>query len=464
MMRCVRIIASNNPKSSWWREWLRAILVYRQPRMAAALAIGFSCGLPFILLSQTMTAWLRQAGIERTAIGMLTWVTLVYAIKFLWAPVVDRLQLPVLFRLLGRRRSWMLLAQAGIVLCMLNLSRLSPGDSLATVGWGAFFLAVAAATQDIAGDAWRVEIAPPEQQGAMAAAYQLGYRIAIITGTAGAFWVAADYGWHLSLTAMAGMSGVGILATLLTHEPAVTAARESLMQEQRVVDWLAARPHWPAWLRALGSQFIGAVVCPLTDFFVRLGWRAGALTFAFICTYRLTDYVGGVMANPFYIDHGYTLKQVATVVKSFGLIATLFGVVLGGIVVARFGILRALLAGSLLIMCSNIGYSVLASTPINLIALGSINAFDNIAIAVHGVSLLAFLASLTSARYTATQYAVLSSIYALPGKMLMGGSGWVVDQIDYPPFFLYAASLSIPGLVLLFFVARSRRTARAAEA
>jgi len=447
----------SQPKQPWWRSWIKAALVYRQPRIAAALALGFSCGLPFILLSQTMTAWLRQAGIERTAIGMLTWVTLVYAIKFLWAPVVDRLQLPVLFRMLGRRRSWMLLAQAGIVFGMIHLSQLAPGDSLAAVGWGALFLAVVAATQDIAVDAWRVEIAPAQEQGAMAAAYQLGYRFAVIVGTAGAFWVAADHGWHLSLSAMATLSALGIAATLLTREPATTAARESLMQEQRVVEWLARRRHWPEWLRVLGANFVGAVVCPLTDFFVRLGWKSGVLIFAFVCTYRLTDFASGVMANPFYIDHGYTLKQVATVVKFFGLFATLSGVLIGGVLVARFGVLRAMLVGSVLIMCSNLGYSGLASSPLSVVLLGCVNAFDNVAIAVHGTSLIAFLATLTSARYTATQYAVLSSIYALPGKMLMGGSGWVVDQIDYPAFFIYTACLSIPGLLLLYFVARARR-------
>lgn len=450
-------VAEAVAKEPWWRGWLRAVRVYGQPRIAAALALGFSCGLPFILLSQTMTAWLRQAGTERTAIGMLTWVTLVYAVKFLWAPVVDRLRLPVLFQLLGRRRSWMLLAQVGILVGMINLSQLSPSESLATVGWGALFLATVAATQDIAVDAWRVEIAPPHEQGAMAAAYQLGYRLAVIIGTAGAFWVAADHGWHLSLTTMAILSGIGIAATLLTREPRVEAARESLVQEQRVVNWLAARPHWPAWLRAFGANFIGAVICPLTDFFVRLGWRSGALIFAFICTYRLTDFAGGVMANPFYLDHGYTLKEIAAVVKFFGLFATLGGVLIGGLIVARFGVLRALMIGSMLIICSNLGYSGLARAPLDIVLLGCVNAFDNIAIAVHGTSLIAFLASLTSARYTATQYAVLSSLYALPGKLLMGGSGWVVDQIDYPSFFLYTASLSIPGLVLLYFLARSRR-------
>jgi PAT family beta-lactamase induction signal transducer AmpG len=394
---------------------------------------------------------------------MLTWVTLVYAIKFLWAPFVDRVRLPVLFKLLGRRRSWMLVAQVGIVFGMAHLSHLRPADGLSAVGWGALFLAVAAATQDIAVDAWRVEVAPTDEQGAMAAAYQLGYRLAVIAGTAGAFWVAADHGWHLSLTAMASLSAIGIIATLSTREPSPTAARQSLDQERRVVDWIGRRPHWPSWLRTIGAQFIGAVVCPLTDFFARLGWKSGVLVFAFICTYRLTDFASGVMANPFYIDHGYTLKQVATVVKFFGLFATLGGVLIGGLIVARFGVLRALLVGSVLIICSNLGYSGLASSPLNVLLLGCVNAFDNIAIAVHGTSLLAFLASLTSARYTATQYAVLSSIYALPGKMLMGGSGWVVDQVDYPAFFMYTASLSIPGLILLYFVARVRANAGNAE-
>jgi len=404
-----------------------------------------------------MTAWLRQAGIQRTAIALLTLVTLPYTIKFLWAPVVDRLRLPLLFPLLGRRRSWMLLTQAGILFCMLRLSRLTPGDNLAAVGWDALFLAVIAATQDIAVDAWRIEVAPPEQQGAMAAAYQLGYRLAVIAGTAGAFLVAAGHGWHLSLATLTALSAIGMAATLLAREPVVNAAGTSLLQEQRVVDWLERRTHWPDWLRAAGAQFVGAVVCPLTDFFTRLGWRTGALILAFVCTYRLTDYAGGVMANPFYLDHGYTLTQVATVVKIFGLIATLSGVLIGGVIVARFGVLRALLIGSLLIMCSNLGYSGLASSGLNVVLLGCVNAFDNIAIAVHGTSLLAFLATLTSARYTATQYALLSSIYALPGKMLMGGSGWVVDRIDYPAFFIYTASLSLPGLVLLYFMARSPR-------
>jgi MFS transporter, PAT family, beta-lactamase induction signal transducer AmpG len=449
-------------KSPWWKGWGRAILVYRQPRMAASLALGFSCGLPFMLVFQTLSAWLRQEEIERATIGMLAWVGLLYSIKFLWAPVVDRVELPVLFRLLGRRRSWMLVTQVGLIFALVNMAGQNPSpENITLVAFSALAVAFCSATQDIAVDAWRIEAAPPDEQGAMAAGYQLGYRIAIMVGTAGALWIAADYSWHLSYMVMAAMMGVGIIATLLTPEPKVVAARESLQQEERVVAWLEARPDWPAWLRTVGSTFVGAVICPLTDFFARNGLKVGALLFAFICTYRMGDYAMGVMANPFYLDQGYTLKEIAAVVKAFGLVSSLAGVVIGGVIVARVGVLRALLVGAVLVMLSSVNFSLLAtSQTTNVVALGLVNSFDNLSLGVHGTSLLAFLASLTSARYTATQYAVLSSIYALPGKLLMGTSGIVVDHIGYPTFFIYTASLTLPALVLLVLIWRHYRPAQ----
>jgi PAT family beta-lactamase induction signal transducer AmpG len=440
------------------RGWLQAVLVYRQPRMAAALALGFSCGLPFILVGQTLSAWLRQAGIERATIGMLAWVALVYTVKFLWAPFIDRLKLPVLHGWLGRRRSWILLAQIAIVLAIANLARQDPAHDIVAVALAALFIAVASATQDIAVDAWRVEAAPPDEQGAMAAGYQLGYRVAVMVGTAGTFWIAADHGWLVSYMTMAVFAGIGIVTTLLTSEPDAPVTANLPLQEQRVVDWLAQRRHWPEWLRTLGSTFVDAVVCPLTDFFTRYGLMMGMLLFAFIGSYRLTDYAMGPMANPFYIDHGYTLKEVAAVVKAFGLVAALLGVVIGGVIVARFGLIRALALGSIMMMFSNLGFAALSMTDTpDLVLLGCVNSFDNIAYNVHGTSLLAFLASLTNTRYTATQYAVLSSIYALPGKLLMGTSGFVVDAIGYSRFFIYTATLSIPGLLLLFWLARRAR-------
>jgi MFS transporter, PAT family, beta-lactamase induction signal transducer AmpG len=423
--------------------------------MAASLALGFSCGLPFMLVFNTLSAWLRQEGIQRATIGMLAWVGLVYSIKFLWAPIVDRWELPLLYRLLGRRRSWMLLAQAGIALALVNMAGQHPQQSITLVAFAALAVAFCSATQDIAVDAWRIEAAPPDEQGAMAAGYQMGYRIAILVGTAGALWIAADHSWHASYAVMAAFMAIGIATTLLIPEPAAPVARESLLQEQRVIDWLSHREHWPHWLRSLGATFVGAVICPLTDFFTRNGWKLGALLFAFICTYRMADYAMGVMANPFYLDQGYTLKEIAAVVKAFGLPSSLAGVVIGGIIVARLGIQRALFVGAALVMLSSVNFSMLAGSGTrNLVALAVVNSFDNLSLGVHGTSLLAFLASLTSARYTATQYAVLSSIYAMPGKLLMGTSGIVVDRIGYPTFFLYTASLSIPALILLFILVR----------
>ncbi len=448
------------------RGWLDAILVYRQPRIAAMLFLGFSAGLPFMLVFQTLSAWLRQVGIERATIGMLAWVGILYSIKFLWAPVVDRVPLPLLHGWLGRRRSWMLVAQIGVATGLAYVAHADPATSLMPVALGALFIAFCSATQDISVDAWRIESAPVNLQGAMAAAYQLGYRVAILTGTAGALWIAQEVaeqdgqidlqaGWLASYTTMAVLMVIGIITTLVIREPEVTAARSSVMTEERVIVWLAQRTHWPETLQRAGAWFFGAVICPLIDFLKRYGLALGLLIFAFISTYRLTDFAMGVMANPFYLDQGYTLKEVAAVVKTFGFGMSIVGVLLGGTVVAKLGTVRALVLGSVLVIVSNLAFAALAlSGERSLVGLAIVNSMDNLALGVHGTSLIAFLSSLTSARYTATQYALLSSLYALPGKILMGWSGFVVDAFGYPRFFVYTASLSLPGLLLLYFLLR----------
>jgi MFS transporter, PAT family, beta-lactamase induction signal transducer AmpG len=437
------------------RGWLGAVLVYGQPRMLSMLALGFSSGLPFMLIYSTLSAWLRQSGIERATIGMLSWVSLVYTLKFLWAPVVDRWRLPVIGRLLGQRRSWMLLAQVGIAAALLALSRSDPRVQVAHMAGLALLLAFAAATQDVAIDAWRIESAPVREQGAMAAAYQLGYRLAILVGQAGALWIADDLGWAKSYSTMAALVGVGVVTTLLVREPQRVAPLTSVLTEQRVVDWLARRAHWPDSLRHAGAWFLGAVLCPVLDFFARYGATLGLLIFAFIGTYRLTDYTMGSMANPFYLDLGFTLKQIAAVAKIYGTALSVVGILVGGLAVARLGRTRSLVLGSALVIISNVSYGILAARgEPSLIGLASVISLDNFAQGVHGTALIAFMSSLTSVSYTATQYAVLSSLYALPGKLLMGTSGIVVDHIGYPPFFLYTAALSIPALLLLYGLSR----------
>ena len=246
------------------RSWKEAVLVYRQRPVLSMLFLGFSAGLPFYLVFQTLSAWLRQDGIERATIGMLAWVGLVYTLKFIWSPIVDRLRIPLLYGWLGKRRSWMLLAQVGIGAGLLNLAGSSPATDITHVAVGALFLAFCSATQDISVDAWRIESASLDQQGAMVAAYQLGYRAALITGSAGALGIAQGYGWATSYTVMASLAGIGILTTLLVREPAASVRKAAADGEERAAAWLAARPHWPVPLRNLGASFIGAVVCPFT--------------------------------------------------------------------------------------------------------------------------------------------------------------------------------------------------------
>ena len=448
----------------WWRGWLAAIAAYRHPRVAAMLFLGFSAGLPFMLVFSTLSAWLREVGIERATIGMLSWVGIIYSIKFFWAPVVDRLPLPLLGRLLGRRRSWMLLAQCGIAIGLFNIAQLDPVGHLAALAALALLVAFSSATQDIAVDAWRIEAAPQPMQGMMAAAYQLGYRIAIMVGSAGALWIAADYGWTAAYSAMAAMVGIGILTTLLIPEPEPRVARESLEQEARVVDWLERKAHWPDSLRQLGAWFVGAVVCPFVDFFTRYGTKLAVLMLAFIASYRLTDFTMGVMANPFYLDVGYTLKEIAAVAKLFGVVSSIVGVLLGGIAVARLGTVRSLAFGSIAVIASNLMFMLLAfQDDPSLTGLAVVVSADNLAMGIAGTALIAYLSSLTSASYTATQYALFSSMYALPGKLLMGTSGFVVDAIGYPWFFVYTSSLGLPALVMLFFLARGREAKRIAD-
>jgi MFS transporter, PAT family, beta-lactamase induction signal transducer AmpG len=436
------------------RGWLDALRVYVQPRMLSMLALGFSSGLPFMLIYSTLSAWLRQSGIVRSTIGMLAWAGLAYSFKFLWAPIVDRLRLPLIGRL-GQRRSWMLLAQLSITLALVAISRSDPKQDVLHVAALAVWLAFSAATQDIAIDAWRIESAPVRAQGEMAAAYQYGYRLAILVGTAGALLIAAEVSWSRSYVTMAALMGIGLLTTLAVREPRRVALQVSVLTEQRVVNWLERHTHWPAAIRHGGAWLLGAVLCPVLDFFARNGLGLGLLLFAFIGTYRLTDFTMGVMANAFYLDMGFTLKQVAAVVKIYGTLLTLAGILVGGFAVARLGRTRSLLLGSVLIMLSNLAFAALAAhgEP-SVLGLGTAISMDNFAQGVHGTVLIAFMSSLTSASYTATQYAVLSSLYSLPPKLLMGTSGFVVDAIGYPQFYVYTAALSVPAVILLYFLSR----------
>jgi len=446
------------------RGWLDALRMYGHPRVASMLFLGFSAGLPFLLVFSTLSAWLAQAGVQRATIGMLSWVGITYSIKFFWAPVVDRLPLPLLTRLLGRRRSWMLVAQVGLACGLAGIALHDPATDLRAVVLCALLVAFSSATQDIAIDAWRIESAEVAMQGAMSAAYQLGYRIALIVAGAGALFLAAEQGWHNAYFTMAALVGIGLVTTLLVAEPERRVSRNTVLQEERVLRFIEQRAHWPEGLRHAGAWFTGAVVCPFIDFFQRNGWKLGALILCFVGLFRLTDITMGVMANPFYLSLGYTLKQVAAIAKGYGVVMSILGAFLGGLAVAHWGAMRTLVIGGVLVILSNLCFAGLAlhGEP-SLTGLALVISADNLAAGLAGSAFIAYLSGLTNTAYTATQYALFSSLFTLPGKLLGGASGYVADELGFVGFFVYTSALGLPALWILWRLNRQLPSPSAAS-
>lgn len=439
------------------RTWGDALSIYSHGRVVAMLFLGFSAGLPFLLVFSTLSAWLREAEVTRTTIGFFSWVGITYSIKFFWAPVIDRLPLPYLTRRLGRRRSWMLVAMVGIAAGLLGMAATDPAQNLTAMALFALLVAFSSATQDVAIDAYRIEAVDIELQGAMAATYQLGYRIALLVAGAGVLYAADLAGWPFSYQGMAALTLVGIATVLLIAEPAAGRDDSAISREARVVGFIARSAHMPARRRAAIAWLIGAVVCPFVDFFARNGAMA-ILILLFVSLFRLSDITMGVMAYPFYIDLGFSKSEIATVVKFFGFFMTIFGALLGGVLVARYGVMRPLLLGAVLIAATNLLFAGLAATGRDLTFLTLVISADNMTGGFAGTVFIAYLSSLTNTAYTATQYALFSSLMTLPGKLLGGASGAIVDAFGYVEFFIYASAVGLPAIFLAFvLMARAAR-------
>lgn len=427
--------------------------VYLHARVLVMLFLGFSAGLPFLLVFSTLSAWLTDAGLTRSAIGFFSWIGITYSIKVLWAPVVDRLPLPGLTTRLGRRRGWMLLAQAGIALGLVGMAVTDPLTGIPLLVACALLVAFGSATQDIAIDAYRIEAAVPEWQGAMAAMYILGYRLALLVAGAGAFYVAEFGSWSLAYLVMAGLMGVGMLTVLLIREPQARVSADTVMREQRVVDFMARSAHLPNGLRVAYAWFLGAVVAPFLDFFSRNGAFA-LVILLFIGMFRLSDITMGVMANPFYLDLGFSKPEIANVTKVFGFFMTILGAGLGGLLVARWGLMRPLLLGALMVSATNLLFAWLALVGPDLTLLAVVISADNLSGGLAIAAFVAYLSSLTNTAYTATQYALFSSFMTLPAKFLGGFSGLIVDAHGYASFFVYASALGLPAVVLVLVLMR----------
>lgn len=442
------------------RSWRDAFAIYLQPRVLGMGFLGFSSGLPFLLVFSTLSAWLTTADVSRTTIGFFSWIGITYSIKFFWAPVIDRLPLPVFGWLLGRRRGWMLLAQCGLMAGLFGMASTDPSADLEQLAWFGLLVAFASATQDVTVDAWRIESVADDLQGAMAATYQAGYRLAMLTAGAGSFYIAAVSSWPMAYTVMASLVGVGMVTVLLLGEPEASVSRDTSVREQWALDWLAARSDRPGWLRGIQTWVVGAVVCPFVDFFARYG-RLAITILLLVSLFRVADITLGVMANPFYLDTGYTEAEIASVSKIFGLIMTLGGAGLGGVLVVRYGILRPLLAGAVLTAVTNLVFAWLATLDDpGMAALAMTVSADNLSGGMAGTAFIAYLSSLTNTAYTATQYALFSSLMTLPGKFIGGFSGWVVDQFGYGLFFSYTAVAGIPAVLLLIWLIRHDRAQR----
>ncbi len=435
-----------------WGETLR---VYLEPASLRMFALGFSAGLPLLLVLGTLSFRLREAGLDRTTIGYLSWVGLAYGFKWCWAPLVDRLPIPGLTRWLGRRRSWLLASQLCIVAALCGMALADPRSQLDVVVWCALAVAFASATQDIALDAFRIESADARRQGALAATYQTGYRLAMIWAGAGVLWLAAraevtpavaavtqaasapgalyqQAAWTTAYLVMAASMAVGVVTVLFSREP----ARVELPPARNLAEWLR-----------------GALVEPFADFLRRYRGHA-LLILLLIGTYRISDVVMGIMANPFYVDMGYTKDEVAAVTKVYGVIMTLVGAFIGGALSLRLGVMRVLMLGAILSAASNLLFAWLAGHGHDVTALVMVISADNLSAGVASAAFIAYLSSLTNVSYSATQYALFSSMMLLAPKWLAGYSGAFVDAFDYPTFFMSTAALGLPVLVIIALASR----------
>ena len=424
-----------------WREVAAGLT---RPKVAVMLALGFASGLPFMLVGNTLGFWLREFGVALSAIGFLSWVGLAYSLKFLWAPIIDKVDAPLFGRWLGRRRGWMAVSQLLVITGLMGMAWWQPQGGLLVFTALALLTAFASSTQDIVIDAWRIESADSDEEIALlTAAGQLGYRGALLLTDALILILAGAIGWAASYEVMAACMAAGLLATLLAREPlaaVMTGKAPSLLS-----------------LRGLADAIAG----PFIAFFKAHG-RNAALVLAAVSLYRLADFAMGPMANPFYADLGIAKETVGAVRGSIGLIATIAGVAVAGVMALRLGFIITLLTGAVLGPGSNLAFAALALHGPNIELFSTAMVIDNFATGFAGTALVAYMSSLTSIGYTATQYALLTSFYALLGKVLKGWSGTVVEALTVGPdlmhayalFFTGTALMGIPALLLCVLLAR----------
>ncbi|RKZ90044.1 MAG: MFS transporter [Gammaproteobacteria bacterium] len=502
------------------KSWLGSVQSFLQPQVITMLFLGFSAGIPLLLIFSSLSLWLIEAGVQRSTVTYFSWAALGYSFKFLWAPLIDRLPVPLLTRLLGRRRAWLLVAQFLVIGAIVLIAFIDPSqgeDYLVLMAFAAILLGFSSATQDIVIDAYRIESADASLQALMSSTYIAGYRIGMLASGAGALVLASYFGsekghysymaWHWTYLCMALFMLIGVFTTLFIPEPLIKKSSETKHTTRQYLQFLmlfiiciivfiatyvvlktpvsSAKQMLASLsgiipitsfimesLRLLTSLImVGFIayllsyfklvdkelvwesyIAPVNDFFQRYGKTIALVLLVFIGFYRVSDIVLGVIANVFFQEIGFTKLQIATVVKTFGLVMTIAGGFLGGILALHFGVMKILFLGALLTVITNLLFMLLASAGNDIVLLYLVISADNLSAGLASAAFVAFLSSLTNISFTAVQYAIFSSLMTLMPKLIGGYSGSIVESIGYSNFFLVASLMGIPVLFLLYFL------------
>lgn len=441
--------------------WWDAAAVYRQRPVIILLFLGFASGLPFGVLADPLVAWLVEAGVAKTEVGLIALVSIPYSLKFLIAPFIDRLPLPVLTRIFGRRRGWALLAQAALIGALLLLGGTDPGSNLGATAALALATAFASASQDVVLDAYRVETLDRQQLAAGAATMVFGWRIGQMVAGAGGLLLAEVLPWPVVFAIMAAFVVVGVIAIIASPEPDGRTEPAARLDAARAKTLLARHPWLPPRLADVLAWLYDACVCPFLDFLTRPGWLA---ILSFIMLYKFGDAVLAVMKVPFFLEIGFSKGDIAEVVKLFGFVATILGGFIGGLVVARAGMMNGLLLCGVLMALSNLVFLAQAAAGPDLAVLAITISIENITTGMGTTAFVAYMSSLCNVAYTATQYALLTSLMAMSRTVLSSGAGWLADQVSWPVFFILTTLAAVPGLVLLVWMMRRYPAPTAAPA
>jgi len=454
-------------------DWLAGLAVYIQPRVLAVLFLGFSSGLPLALTGATLSAWMTDIGGDLTIIGFFALVGLPYTFKYIWAPLIDRLHVPVLGRRLGHRRAWLLVVQILLAIAILLLSGIDPVAQPALTAAIAVGVSFLSASQDIVIDAFRIESLDEDQQGAGAAVYIGGYRGAMLVSGAGALYLATYFGWNMAYLAMAALMAVGMATVLISREPARAGERETEEAKRREQFERFAGGPSESPLQAFGAWLYTAVVAPFLEFFTR---RLAIPILLFALLYKFGDALAGNMTTPFILKIGFSKVELAEVAKLYGFAATMIGVALGGLLIRAVGLMRGLLIAGILQLASNLMFAVQAWYGYDITVLILTISAENLAGGMGTAAFVAYLSSLCNVAYTATQYALLSSFMAGGRTLLSSPAGWLVEHVNWaaawswfssapPPeavalqvnwigFFLLTTLAAVPGLVVLVWLMR----------